>query len=177
MSNDLEDFLKRAAARRQASEAAKRQSDSQQPGRPSRPQYTDARSERTIRMPDDDDVIMAEVVETQSDSRQRSGGNRPSSGTSHSQSSNEALRLREIRQRAGDIRIAEEELRERMAPRQPEAPSRANRPQKVKKELTLADVTRGGITIDDLIASLRTPHGIRQAILMREIIDRPEHRW
>ena len=30
---------------------------------------------------------------------------------------------------------------------------------------------------DELLAALRSPAGLRQLILMREVLDRPTHRW
>ena len=62
MARDLDDFLRRAAQRRQAKAAEQRQA--QQPERRVRPQYSDARTERIARPVEEaEEVLMAEVVD------------------------------------------------------------------------------------------------------------------
>jgi hypothetical protein len=38
-------------------------------------------------------------------------------------------------------------------------------------------VVRPPAAAADLVAALRSPEGLRNLILMREILDRPTHRW
>src|SRR5690606_19088011 len=60
MSGDIEDFLRRAAERRQARQANR----PAPPSPPARPEYSDARRERAPQArADDDELIVAEVVE------------------------------------------------------------------------------------------------------------------
>ena len=42
---------------------------------------------------------------------------------------------------------------------------------------SISTATPSGHPAQDLIRMLRQPGGIQQAILLREILDRPEHRW
>jgi tellurite resistance protein len=40
-----------------------------------------------------------------------------------------------------------------------------------------ADAAQISREIQELLQMMRSPQGLRSAILMREIFDRPEHRW
>ncbi len=57
MSGDLEDFLRRAAQRRQAKAAQQQQPPQRQP-----PQYSDRKTERLARIPEEE-ILTAEIVE------------------------------------------------------------------------------------------------------------------
>jgi hypothetical protein len=48
---------------------------------------------------------------------------------------------------------------------------------KGKAESRTAKAGSSGVPARDLIHLLRRPGGVQQAILLREILDRPEHRW
>ncbi|TWU67609.1 hypothetical protein [Crateriforma conspicua] len=150
MAGDLEDFLKRAAAKRQAKAAAAQNANT----RPTRsaPEYTDSRRERQIRELDDsdlvDEVIVGEVVETPSDQQQYQERRR---------------RIEQAKKRAEKIAA--------------ETAKRAKKSSSVVD--TSSDSIGDGEVLDpeQLMAMLRSPQGMRQAILLREILDRPEHRW
>jgi len=62
MSGDLEDFLKRAAARRQAKATQQQATQQQAPPKRVPPQYSDSRTERNPQSGPVDDVVEAEVV-------------------------------------------------------------------------------------------------------------------
>lgn len=131
MPDDVEDFLRRAAQRRRAGAAAKR--EAAKPVRRVRPQYSNSRTERQVGLVDDaEEILMAEVV--------------PDDTVSTSSYS----------ARSVDQAIA--------AP----GGSNANQPGPDQAAETL---------LAELSRALQSPKGIRQAILMREILDRPEHRW
>lgn len=145
MAGDLEDFLKRAAQRRQAKAAAQRQ---QQPRE--RPQYSNSRTERVVREVDPEEVITAEVLDA------------------------EVLDAEVLDQDS----IAERARRIEEAKRSAEAIA-AETARKHRKSNTLPKQTPklSGTPAKDLIRLLKKPGGIQQAILLKEVFDRPEHRW
>lgn len=140
MSGDLEDFLRRAAQRRQAKAAAQ---PAQQPK--AKPQYSNSRTERMVRPAEADEILTAEVIED-SDS------------------------IADRRKKLEQAKAAAAEAKAKLA---------------AKKTGQLGTTSAGapssaslsGMPAQDLIRLLRQPGGIRQAILLREILERPEHRW
>ncbi len=144
MSGDLEDFLRRAAQRRQAK--AVEQPKAEAPVKRA-PQYSDSRSERIARVVDDaEEILTAEIVDDD--------------GTSIAA---RMLRLEEAKRAAGHAeQAAAAKMRKvrGMLPRQ----------QKTVKAIT-------GNPVKDLIAAMQRPGGVQQAILLKEILDRPSHRW
>ncbi len=142
MSGDLEDFLRRAAQRRQAKAAQQKP----QPASPPRPQYSNRRTERVVQAIEAEELLTAELVEDAPNSfaaRQR--------------------RLEESKKAAAEAEAAA-----------------AKSMQKVKRsrgKSQHAAVPLSGIAAQDLARLLAHPAGLRQAILLREILDRPEHRW
>lgn len=142
MSGDLEDFLRRAAQRRQA-KAAQQQQPAQQQRPRSRPQYSDSRTERIVQAVDDD-IPVAEVVEDDTSSL--------------------AARRRRLEQ-------------SKKAAEQAEAAKRVRSAKPSARPATAATIPLAGSAAQDLLRILRQPGGIKQAILLREILDRPEHRW
>lgn len=145
MAGDIEDFLKRAAQRRQvkAAEQARRP----EPPQPSRPRYSNIRSERVvIPVEDADEILTAELIEDDTDSI-----------------SNRMKRLAEAKRVAA---AGAEEAGDRMR----ESRGMLSRSKIVKKQFT-------GNPVQDLLSTLNHPGGLQQAILLREILDRPEHRW
>ena len=68
MAGDLEDFLRRAAQRRQAKAAQNRGGPADQARARSRPEYTNRKTERLVTPSDADEVLLAEVVEDEADS-------------------------------------------------------------------------------------------------------------
>ena len=61
MSGDLEDFLRRAAERRQA-KAAQQQQQQAAPAKRPRPQYSDRARERVTSVDQADEILTAEIV-------------------------------------------------------------------------------------------------------------------
>lgn len=143
MSGDLEDFLRRAAQRRQAKAAQQQQ---QQPA--PRPQYSDSRTERRVRSAEPEEVFTAEIVEEDSSSI--------------------AARLRRIEEAKRAAKKAEAEVAQAIE----KAKTRGG-----SKLTDAAPLALSGNPAQDLLTLLRRPGGIQQAILLREILQRPEHRW
>ncbi len=148
MSGDLEDFLRRAAQRRQAKAAPSPQpTDRPRP----RPQYTDSRTERTVRNIDAeeayDEVLAAQVIEAED----------PNSI---------AARRRRLEQAQAEAARAQAEAAEKLQKAGMGSRSAGG---------TAAAIT--GQTDADLLTALASRTGLRQAILLREILDRPTHRW
>ena len=84
-------------------------------------------------------------------------------------------------------------VRQKVAKSNAAVPSRLAREAKANSKLVSDDnsnsmpysqstATKGsqqsnGLSAEDLVAMLKRPGGVQQAILLREILDRPEHRW
>ncbi len=146
MSNDLEEFLRRAAERRRAKQEKK-----PPPARPSSPpQYTDARSERVVReeVIEDDELPVATLVQDLTPHSLAAPGER--SLSTHPMEGTANVRLDGLRP---DVAAAST----------PVLPH------------TRRDVEQP--SPGDLVKLLRSPGGLRQAILLREVFDRPQHRW
>ncbi|MGI9472979.1 MAG: hypothetical protein ACR2NZ_15675 [Rubripirellula sp.] len=143
MSGDLEDFLRRAAERRQAKAA-----EQQQPAATKRspPQYSDSRRERLPQAQEADEVLAAEIVVE------------PEASNSFA---NRMQRVEEAKHAAAEI---EAEIVKK---------TRA----KSRGETSVDSIMMSGDVAEDLVRMLKKPGGIRNAILLREIFDRPEHRW
>lgn len=191
MSGDIEDFLKRAAERRQARQAG-RPAGPQQPPRPAaRPEYTDSRRERTVRPRDDDEMVVAEVIEQplakriadlqqkqadvqaakQSD-RAGSAAKRDAVAVESEMTRND--RLRAMR-RAADR--AEAALQSRRGSAPLAAPVAAQTAASQRNAIAAGQADAGGELINELLQSLKSPNGLQRAILLHEILERPVHRW
>ena len=144
MSGDLEDFLKRAAQRRQAKAA---QAQQQQPAQRQPPQYSDRRTERVVRAAEPEEILTAEIVEEED----------PNSF---------AARLRRV-----------EEAKRAAEKVQAEVAKKIRRGKRTRSSGAAVASAVTGQPADSLVALLRRPGGMKQAILLREIFDRPEHRW
>lgn len=139
MSGDLEDFLRRAAQRRQAKSA---QQEQQQPPPPRpRPQYTDRHTERVV------DAIIVEE---------------PLVADNANSLVAQKERLEESRRAAA---LAEAEAARRRQSSKPGSRS------------AVAATASSGNSAQELVKLLSQPGGLGQAFLLREILDRPEHRW
>ncbi|TWT76411.1 hypothetical protein CA13_69050 [Planctomycetes bacterium CA13] len=167
MSGDLEDFLRRAAQRRQAKAGqakagqgnagqakpagASRQRATQQPppakSTRQRPEYSNSRSERLVR-PVEEEIVVAEIVEDVDSEWQQ--------------------RRRRI-----------EEAKRAAKQAQAEVGRQVSKLKKKSTDQTPVPVSPLGTghAIDDLLNLIHRPGGMQQAILLREILDRPEHRW
>jgi hypothetical protein len=144
MSGDLEDFLRRAAQRRQAKAAQQ----SQPAPRRQPPQYSDRRTERVVQPREADEVLTAEIVEDDPDSF--------------------SARLRRLEEAKQAAAKAEAEAAKKLA----KARGKSLRPKSPSVAVALSENPT-----QELVKMLRNSGGIRQAILLREILDRPEHRW
>ena len=151
MAGDLEEFLKRAAARRQAKgppqQAAPppRQATPQRSARPA--EYTNRKRERLVReQSDPEPVLVAEIVQETPD----------------------PLAKR---------RKAIEDAKKEAARAQAEAADQLAELQKRSGGVGGPGFSFTGDARADLIRLLRQPGGIKQAILVREILDRPVDRW
>lgn len=172
MAGNLDDFLKRAAERRAQSEAAKRGQQRQQAVPPRRrPEYTDQRRERQVVMTDDDDdVVVAEVVPgIRGESKPyrqfptSSSGDASSGGELQATSDNSASIFETRARDAAVISVAGQS---------------ASGTQSGQRGAGLPDaavVERPAA--HPLVALFKNPQSIAQAILMREILDRPVDRW
>ena len=170
MSGDLEDFLKRAAERRQAKAA---QSQQKTPPKRVPPQYSDSRAERITRPTPDDEIVEAQVVSASgvedaqvaklvAVNQGRSRTTKPT-GQRRAGNAGDKKQNRHARQtKTGDSAIAERE------------PSSSPYDQGAK---TSSDQQSIGFSAENLLEMLKSPGGVQQAILLREIFDRPEHRW
>lgn len=142
MAGDLEDFLRRAAARRQA------KASEQGPVAPKpRPEYSNSRTERRVQPHVEalEEVITAEIVED------------PNSIVA---------RTRRVEKAKQAAREAQAELKS--TKKALSSSSRSGPPKAKDADQDLRET---------LLDALKSPGGIQQAILLKEIIDRPEHRW
>ncbi len=152
MSGDLEDFLRRAAQRRQA-KAAQANQPAAAPRK--RPQYSNSRTERVARTVETDratdEVLVAEVVDHNSINKH----DRRKTSTEQQQQQQQA---KAVEKQAGTAA----------------ANSATDRSSSKRDAASAALNSQAGI---ELLNALRSPGGVRQAILLREILDRPTHRW
>ncbi len=209
MSGDIEDFLRRAAQRRQA-----RQGNAAQPPAvpPRRPEYSDARRERTVRPQDDDseDLVVADEVQeplakriaelqrSQAEaeaSRQRErqgstarrdevGRSRQPPPSSRNPSRGDAASSSTDRRSQSARLSRSSQSRDSTSPPQPTRPvepSHSGVSGELAKRGPVAqsaeDAAPQPQLVSELLQSLRSPDGLRSAILHREILDRPVHRW
>ncbi len=175
MSGDLEDFLKRAAERRQAKAAQQKQST---PQKRVPPQYSDRRMERARRPVPDAEVAEAEVVEAE---------------VVPASSADNVVVAKAVTGNQDRSTQASRSGRRKPAKTDTAAPKQIAREEKSKATAVTdgyskstpysqASATTGsqqsvGFSAEDLVALLKRPGGVQQALLLREILDRPEHRW
>ncbi|WP_144058097.1 hypothetical protein [Novipirellula maiorica] len=154
MAGDLEDFLRRAAQRRQANAgnppAAARPAAAQPavPEQRKRPQYSNHRTERMIREVEEE-IYVAEVVEDEPSpwqERQR--------------------KIEEAKRAAAEA----ESMAAKAMDKVKKSGAQASHPLDGGPQMT-------GNVAADLIRLLHSPQGVQQAVLLREILDRPIDRW
>ncbi len=160
MAGDLEDFLRRAAARRQA-QADQPQPTPRPPSQP-RPEYSNRRTEHPPRATErppralerqEPEVIVAEIMEDSSS-------------------------ISERMQRQEEARQAAREAETIIKNRGRSTRSRATRSRSTRSRSKGRLSSEGTENLrDGLIEALKSPGGIRKAILLREILERPTHRW
>lgn len=135
---------------RRAAQRRQAKAAQQQPPPPTRaqPHYSDSRTERVVPpIEEAEEILTAEIVEDTNSIAAR------------------MHRLEEARRVAAEVEeAAHEKLR-----------SVKHKVQKKKAVAVKGQFT--GNPAADLINALRQPGGIQQAILLREILDPPEHRW
>ena len=149
MSGDLEDFLRRAAQRRQAKSAQRPQGQTPR----AKPQYSNRGTERVVDAVIVDEPLMAEVIGEDS--------NPLAAQQRHLQESRKAAALA---QAEAAKKLSKIKVRRHAKGR---AAAGSGTP----------SLALSGVTSEDLIRLLSSPQGVRQAILLREVLDRPEHRW
>ena len=168
MSGDLEDFLKRAAQRRQAKAA-------QQKSSPKRvqPQYSDSRTERIPQHVPDDEIVEAQVVSATydedvvvADAVTKSQPHRPKRQPTSLPGSGKAS--------ASSSKTLSDREQSRVGTSVEAQPTDASYTQGKK---SLNRRAMNGFSTEALIEILKRPGGVQQALLLREILDRPEHRW
>jgi len=192
MSGDIEDFLKRAAERRQARQASRPAASRQTQKPASRPEYTDSRRERTVRpLEDEDELIVAEVIEQplakriaelkqkQADAQAVTQAGRAGSASKRDAVAVESDMARNDRnratRRAADRADAALQSRRGNAPLS--APLSAQTAASQRNAAAAGQADPANELIEDLLLSLKSPQGLRRAVLLHEILDRPVHRW
>jgi hypothetical protein len=170
MSGDLEDFLKRAAERRQAKASQQKQSA---PQKRVPPQYSDRRTERAPQPVPDAEIVEAQVVTGSSAENvvvaQAVTGSQDRSG----QAARSGRRKATNAGAAAPSRLAAESKAKATAV----AKRKSNSTPYAQRDATADSQQSVGFSAEDLVAMLKRPGGVKQAFLLREILDRPEHRW
>lgn len=172
MSGDLEDFLRRAAERRQAKAIQQKQNQST-PKKRVPPQYSNRRTERSPRPVQDAEIVEAEVV-TPSGTENvpvakavtaTQGRSRQATRSVRQTVSNPGNRVQSTPASKPDISAT--------ALQQGSSSSKPY----IDSTVAADDQKQVGFSAEDLVAMLKRPGGVQQALLLREILDRPEHRW
>lgn len=153
MAGDLEDFLRRAAERRKAKEGGgggQPQRPPQQPAaRPAQgpPDRPQQRPQQQRQRPPEPEPVLVAEVVEIPD----------------------PFQVR--REQIAEAKAAAEKAKAAAAKQASQLPATASGKAKP------APIESTGNVAKDLIQMLRRPGGISQAILLREILERPEHRW
>ncbi|MAI31631.1 MAG: hypothetical protein CMM07_08175 [Rhodopirellula sp.] len=170
MSGDLEDFLKRAAERRQAKAAQQNQNA---PQKRVPPQYSNRRTERTPRPVQDAEIVEAQVVSA-------SGNENVVVAQAVKGSQNHARQDRSRQAKRSEGQTSNAGLapnRQASEAKKQATAGDADSTPYSQSTSTTASQESVGFSAEDLVAMLKRPGGVQQALLLREILDRPEHRW
>lgn len=162
-NNDIEEFLKRAAQRRQTKPA-------QAPSPPAtpRPEYTDAKLERIPRNREDDAPVQAILIEENSAGESVAAHMK---GLSKQRAQSE--RKADQRRAGGTVKPVEPPVSTKPSEGSYVPKTRAP---SVAPQTVLGDDS--GFTVADrLVTMLQKPEGMMQAMLLQEILKRPEDRW
>jgi hypothetical protein len=159
--------LRRAAERRQAKIAQERRAaQGQAAGRPankSRPEYSDRKAERRVRRPEDDEVLVAEIVgDTKTGASAPARKQRAETQKERSRGQYDASRAQPSVTTASAAAAS--------------AGASAAAANAATSAATAARLS-GGDPVRNLLLLFRQTGGIQQAILLKEILDRPVHRW
>jgi len=164
MSGDLEDFLARAAKRR--AEKASQQREQEVRGQTQRSrtavqsQYSNRKTERLVRLDDDEDEILEAEIVAELDREK----------TTKRLNDAKAASPISTGQKVSEQKTSEQQprvLRSSRGPKSGESTGRA----------LPAGESSTGINALELVQMLGRPGGVRQAFLLKEIIDRPVQRW
>ena len=169
MSGDLEDFLKRAAERRQAKAAQQKQSA---PQKRVPPQYSDRRTERTPKSVPDAEIVEAQLV-TASVVENVAVAQAVTGSQDRSRQAGRSGGRKATKADAAPSRLAREAETQAAAGNAGDSDSTPYS----QSNSTTDSQKSGGFSAEDLVAMLKRPGGVQQALLLREILDRPEHRW
>jgi hypothetical protein len=171
MRDEVEEFLRRAAARRAQAEAKRREQQQQPPLQPQAPRPQAIQRPPLRQLPpqrvDDAEVIDAEVADTSS--RFNSSVSQNLRGTSDI--------ARHASSLGAEVDQADDKLEARLHKTFDHQIGR------LKDTTTAAPVREAMQTSDDLLASmnltklLTNAQSIRNAIILSEVLNRPEHRW
>lgn len=174
MSGDLEDFLKRAAERRQAKAAQQKQNA---PQKRVAPQYSDRRTERTP-----ESVLDAEIVEAQVVSAPVDENVVVAQAVTGSQARGRQDRSRQVQRSGGrkatNVDVAVTRLTSDAKTQATAVAEGDSNAMPYSQSISARDSEKPvRFSAEDLVAMLKRPGGVQQALLLREILDRPEHRW
>ncbi len=149
MPSDLEDFLRRAAQRRQTNAPPAQAAPTQR----TRPEYTNRQSERLTSHPmdDSDDIPVAAIV----------------LDDEHEEDPYAMQRKRIAAAKAA----AEKEAAKAAAALAKLQQSKAS------GGSPASSFTSTGNMVEDIKRMIQAPGGMQQAMILKEILDRPEHRW
>ncbi len=149
MSSDLEDFLRRAAQRRQANAPPAQAAPAQR----SRPEYTNRQSERLTSHPMDasDDIPLAAIVVDDE----------------HDEDPY-AMQRKRI--------AAAKEAAEKEAAKAAAALAKLQQSKAAVGSAASSFASTGNM-VEDIKRMIQAPGGMQQAMILKEILDRPEHRW
>ena len=153
MADDIEEFLRRAAQRRK-----QKANQSAEPPRRPKPEYSNARTERQVEVIEAD-VVEAKVIEE------------PSIGS---------LSSRHLRDShlAEKVSLADDKMDEHIHQVfDHQVGGLASSSQSDRMPDETADDKVPENYVDALVGMLSSSTGLQQAILVREIFDRPTHRW
>lgn len=197
MSGDIEDFLKRAAQRRQERQANQPPVPPKTSQPPPRPEYTDARRERSVSpIDDDDEIVIAQVVQAPVAERiaelKRRQAEAQSGGLDRRpvQSAGREPATRPVAPLPPTARQVPTSGRGAVSDRAT-VPGRGAATASVSATSGPGGAAQSGFMasgaqlsagaddalIEQLLSSLRNPQGLKQAVLLHEILDRPVHRW
>ncbi|XZE56435.1 hypothetical protein SH139x_002548 [Planctomycetaceae bacterium SH139] len=164
MAGDLEDFLRRAAQRRaeNATIEQEQRDRAQQAAQRKRPEYTDRAAERAVTTAEDHDVVIAaELVHSEPELSRLKQQNPTKDAYSTPVSSVGSGTGTDYKQ---------------PTPHQAFDDLAVNRAGSSRNSDT-QPIHQDQRTAAEIIQLFRSRQGIRQALMLREILDRPSHRW
>lgn len=184
MSGDIEDFLRRAAQRRQMRQGA--QGNQPQPAAGQSPRAFAPMERAVVAVPQEEEVepaLLSEPLARRLEELKRrnelanQAEDAQRQGTQQRRQKAQAEKAKRTQgQKSGGPKSGPNiELVPKSQPRK----GAASGPEAAMTEEPNAPADAAQISqeIQELLQMMRSPQGLRSAILMREIFDRPEHRW